>query len=82
MHLPYGSRTWIAAGADASWGAEAHLIAALIDTTRDIEWGRRGAHGSPPEPIPRPSDMKQAQEKRDRTIATARRKKLRLRSSR
>lgn len=82
MQLPYGSRTWIAAGADASWGTEAHLIAVLIDITRDIDWARRGGKGSRPEPLPRPSDQKKAQEKRERTIETARRKKLRLRSSR
>lgn len=58
VHLPFGAMTWIAAGSDAGWSSESHLLAAAIDTLRWANWQRGGDDKAPkPEPIMRPSGV-------------------------
>lgn len=71
MNLPMGSATWIAAGTDAAWTAETHMVAHLIDATMLANYQRGGNKGAQPKPIARPAEAKAEQEKRERAFVRA-----------
>lgn len=55
-HLPPGAALWIAAGDNAAWTEEAHLIARVVDALHGANWQRAGSPGKAPSPITRPMD--------------------------
>lgn len=65
-HLPPGSAVFRALGVDAAWTMEAHALAAISDGVAAGNWQRGGGKGARPKPAPRPSDIKAAEDKRER----------------
>ena len=81
-NLPYGAQTWIDAGADAAWTAEAHLTAMVVDLLNGANWQRGGGKGRQPKPIDRPEDIHKTKKRRDSAIEKAERFRARQRAPR
>src|SRR5690606_41495763 len=48
-----------AAGPQADWDANGHLLAAILATVQTANWQRGGGKGKRPKPIPRPGTQKE-----------------------
>ena len=73
MQLPSGAQTWLACGFDNAWTLHEYLTAALLDAVRVGNWQRSGdAKAQPPEPIRRPSDLRETGNGQARRAAKAR----------
>lgn len=60
MALPQKSRfVRAAAGPQADWDSNEHLLAAILDTLQNANWQRGGGKGKRPKPIPRPGTQKE-----------------------
>lgn len=70
-NLPGGSALWRAAGVDAGWTEEAHLLATVVDVLQLANW-QRGGKGQKPNPLLRPTDLRAATERADREESRAR----------
>jgi len=61
MQLPSGAQTWLSCGYDNAWSLMEYLTAALIDATNAGNWQRAGdPKAKKPEPVKRPSDLRDA----------------------
>lgn len=58
-------------GSDAAWTIGEHLTATQVDLTAAGNWQRADGKGKRPQPIDRPSDLKKARDKAERTAAKA-----------
>lgn len=78
LYLPPGAAVWQEAGTDTAWGTTEYLLAEAVDTLRMANW-QRGGKGQKPEPLPRPSELREARKKRERMFEQAARFKERHR---
>jgi hypothetical protein len=65
--------TWRAAGVDAAWSDEAHLLAFNGDVAQVANWQRGDGKGPKPKPIPRPGEKVRAEAKAATAADRARR---------
>lgn len=77
INLPPGSLTWQHMGVDNAWTVTDHLLAQVVDALNGANWQRGGSSGKAPDPIPRPSDLKELQDKRSAILDRATRFKQR-----
>jgi hypothetical protein len=73
--LPAGAVVWQVAGVDSAWTTTDHLLARAIDALEVANWMRSedGSKGkNRPEPVLRPTQQREAQERQDRILAKAR----------
>lgn len=80
IRLPPGALTWQDVGTDAAWSTESHLLAQIVDTLNAANYQRAGGKGDKPKPLPRPTDLKEIQDKRERMLQRA--SKFKARQSR
>lgn len=77
INLPPGSLTWQHMGVDNAWTVTDHLLAQAVDALNGANWQRDGSSGKAPDPIPRPADLKELQDKRSAILDRATRFKQR-----
>lgn len=65
-HLPWGSAIFRAMGLDQAWTTGEHLAAQSVDLMAAANWQRGGGKGSRPKPIPRPSEAKALEDRKER----------------
>lgn len=70
MYLPPGAAVWQEAGTDAAWDTTDYLLAEAVDALRTANWQRSGK-GQKPEPLPRPTELREAKKKRERMFEQA-----------
>lgn len=75
--LPMGSAVWIAAGSDAAWSQETHMLAGVTDILAGANWQRSDGKGPQPKPLPRPGDVLRAKSKESAARSHAARFKAR-----
>lgn len=72
MQIPAGAQTWISCGYDSAWTQAEHLAALQVDAIQVSNWQRAGGGvKNRPEPIARPSDVREKASKRDRLAERA-----------
>lgn len=73
MALPAGAVTWQLAGVDSAWTTTDHLLAQVVDVLNGANWQRAGGKDKDkPKPVLRPSEIHEAQARRDRVMERAR----------
>lgn len=58
-------------GSDAAWTTGEHLTAVVADVLAGANWQRGGGKGAQPKPVPRPGDIKKAQDREARVLEKA-----------
>jgi hypothetical protein len=72
MQLPAGAQTWLSCGYDNAWTLTEHLTAAVVDALNAANWQRMGdGKAKKPDPVKRPSDLRDADAKASRNDARA-----------
>jgi len=79
MQLPSGAQTWLSCGYDNAWTLQEYLMAHMVDALRAANWQRAGNDKAPPpEPVRRPSDIREAgatnERRREQALLQARRR--------
>lgn len=78
INLPPGAMTWQEMGSDNAWAVSDHLLAQAVDALHAANWQRGGDGNKPqPDPVPRPSDLREMKDKRSAMLARASRFKQR-----
>jgi hypothetical protein len=75
VHLPAGAVVWQLAGVDSAWTTTDHLLARAIDSLEVANWQRSedGSKGkNKPDPVARPTEIHEAQQRQDRILSRAR----------